>query len=79
MVDTCPYAPQPQWCPLRDGEVNQCGMHNLFEIAMKVDDLKNLYGWSGHYIKFDVIDFPASVNSALQAQMTWMPTQCPLS
>jgi len=33
VADSCPYAPNSQWCPARPGDVNSCGMKNHFDFT----------------------------------------------
>ena len=83
VIDTCPNAPNAKWCPARDGETNQCGVHNHFDIAMEYEDLQSNYGWDANYIVFSLIDCPANVDAALQKQISWQciypppPQDCP--
>ena len=68
VVDSCPYAPQPNWCPYRPGDTNQCGFHNHFDIAMEHDDLKRDFGVVANYIAFSTMPCPAKVSAALKAR-----------
>ena len=76
VIDTCPNSVNAKWCPAREGETNQCGVHNHFDIAMQADDLGRQYGWVENYIAFDVIDCPSQVIKVLKEQVTWSPGQC---
>ena len=77
VVDSCPYAPQPNWCPYRPGDVNQCGFHNHFDIAMKLDELQTIYKVNFNYVAFSLMDCPQNVMDALKRQLT-QEEYCPI-
>lgn len=65
VIDTCPYAPQPQWCPYSQGDRNQVGMYNHFDIAMDVPDIKQRYGVVANYVAFTPMVCPDFVRRSL--------------
>lgn len=65
VVDTCPYAPQPQWCPFQKGHRNQCGMYNHIDIAMDVPDIESRFGVVANYLAFSLMECPDNVKRAI--------------
>lgn len=63
VIDSCPYAPQPQWCSANAGDTNQCGAANHFDLY----NPQNVWpSWDHNYVSFDVESCPKEITELLQ-------------
>ena len=77
VVDSCPYGNNPKWCPYRPGQTNQCGFHNHFDIAMRLDELQSIYNVYFNYVAFSLMECPQKVLDLMKKQLA-QPQYCPI-